>query len=93
MTVSGGFACGGYAWLRYVQELRRPPGVLLDIGCSMGYYLDAAQRLGWTAYGTDVSRHALKETQRGGIRRSGDAPAGLSGLAAGAGCGDGGAGH
>ena len=55
-------------WLRYIQELRQPPGVLLDIGCAMGYYLDAAQRLGWTAYGTDVSRHALKETQRRGYQ-------------------------
>jgi len=47
-------------WLRYVAEIKPPPGNMLDIGCSMGYYLAAARRLGWTPYGTDISRHALK---------------------------------
>jgi len=54
-------------WLRYNGEMRRPPGNLLDIGCAMGYYLAAARDLGWTPYGTDISRHALKVSQDGGF--------------------------
>ncbi len=54
-------------WIGYLSELRQPPGSLLDIGCSMGYYLHAARQLGWTPYGTDISRHAIEQTRQRGF--------------------------
>ena len=52
--------------LRFVVgELLRPlkgmaPGVSLDVGCSMGIVMDQFRRLGWTAYGVDVSGYATE---------------------------------
>lgn len=54
-------------WMRYLMELRRPPGHSLDIGCSLGYYMAAAQRLGWTPHGTDISQHALQVSRERGM--------------------------
>jgi 2-polyprenyl-3-methyl-5-hydroxy-6-metoxy-1,4-benzoquinol methylase len=54
-------------WIGYLGEIRRPPGNLLDIGCSLGYYLHAARQLGWTAYGTDISPHAVEQTKSHGF--------------------------
>jgi len=55
-------------WLAYIGEIKPPPGDMLDVGCSLGPYLEAARRLGWTAYGTDVSRHALGVCEEKGFR-------------------------
>lgn len=55
-------------WIAYLSEIRQPPGNLLDIGCSMGYYLHAAKKLGWTPYGTDISKHALQRTRENGFQ-------------------------
>jgi 2-polyprenyl-3-methyl-5-hydroxy-6-metoxy-1,4-benzoquinol methylase len=55
-------------WIHYLEEYRQPPGNLLDIGCSMGYYLFAAKTLGWTPFGTDISHHAVAETEKLGFR-------------------------
>jgi SAM-dependent methyltransferase len=45
-----------------------PPGPLLDIGCSVGYTLVAARRLGLTATGTDLSQYAIKACRDQGFR-------------------------
>lgn len=45
-----------------------PRGALLDIGCSVGYTLQAAADLGLEAAGTDVSEFATAECRRLGFR-------------------------
>lgn len=42
-------------------ELMMAPGRLLDIGCSLGYFVEAANARGWQASGIDISEHAAKE--------------------------------
>ena len=48
-------------------ELIRPPGRLLDIGCSLGYFVEAAGRRGWQASGLEISRHAASEAREMGL--------------------------
>ena len=45
-----------------------PPGPLLDIGCSMGYTLQAARELGLTPTGSDISEFAIGECRSLGFR-------------------------
>jgi SAM-dependent methyltransferase len=54
-------------WLKYLTQMHRGPGTLLDIGCSLGYTPVAARGLGWQAWGTDISRKAVQETQERGF--------------------------
>ncbi len=42
-------------------ELIRPPGRLLDIGCSLGYFVEVAGKRGWKASGLEISPHASAE--------------------------------
>lgn len=55
-----------WQWISRLGELRQP-GVLLDIGCALGYYMAAAQQLGWTAYGTDIASHVVEQTRERGF--------------------------
>lgn len=41
-----------------------PRGRVLDVGCSLGYALEAAHALGLAAAGVDVSLHAIAECRR-----------------------------
>lgn len=43
-----------------------PAGRLLDVGCSLGYAIEAAHSLGLAAVGVDVSPHAIAECRRRG---------------------------
>ena len=44
-----------------------PPGPLLDVGCSLGYTLQAAVDLGLPATGVDISEHAVKVCRERGF--------------------------
>ena len=44
------------------------PGPLLDIGCSMGYTLQAAKQLGLTPTGSDISEFAVTQCRSLGFR-------------------------
>jgi 2-polyprenyl-3-methyl-5-hydroxy-6-metoxy-1,4-benzoquinol methylase len=35
-------------------------GRLLDVGCALGFFVEAAQRRGWDAEGIDISAHAVE---------------------------------
>ena len=43
--------------LDFIEKIK-PPGVMLDIGCGLGYVLDVASKRGWLTHGCDVSSHA-----------------------------------
>ncbi|MDH7600891.1 MAG: class I SAM-dependent methyltransferase [Armatimonadota bacterium] len=60
------------ARLRQIELIMRP-GKLLDIGCSLGYFLEAAKSRGWDAWGIDVSDYAVNEARKLGLNvRVGD---------------------
>ena len=48
-------------------ELMIAPGRLLDIGCSLGYFVEAANARGWQARGTEISPHACEEARKLGL--------------------------
>ncbi len=48
-------------------ELLMEPGRLLDIGCSLGYFVEAASRRGWQASGIEISPHAAEEARKLGL--------------------------
>ena len=48
-------------------ELIRAPGRLLDIGCSLGYFVEAANARGWKACGIDISEYAAEEARKLGL--------------------------
>ncbi len=53
-------------WLSAAAELTAAAKQVLDVGCSFGYVLEAARRLGMTGCGVDVSRYAVKVCQERG---------------------------
>jgi len=48
-------------------ELLKAPGRLLDIGCSLGYFVEAANARGWQASGLEISEHAACEAAKLGL--------------------------
>jgi len=46
--------------LQVLDRHRRPPGRLLDVGCSNGYFLEAAAGRGWDAEGIDVNEDSVR---------------------------------
>ncbi len=49
------------------QSLKRR-GKILDIGCGVGYFLDAAKSQGWNVYGIEPSKEAKRICQKNGIK-------------------------
>lgn len=41
------------------HENGQPTGTVLDIGCALGPFMDAASDAGWQVYGTDISQDAV----------------------------------
>ena len=56
----------GEARLKRV-ELIKEPGRLLDIGCSLGYFVEAANSRDWNASGIEISPYAAKEARDLGL--------------------------
>lgn len=54
------------ARLKAIERLREP-GRLLDIGCSLGYFVEAACARGWRASGIEISPVAANEAQEAGL--------------------------
>lgn len=50
----------GEARLRRI-ELLHEPGRLLDVGCSLGYFVEVANKRGWKASGVEISPYAAEE--------------------------------
>ncbi len=48
-------------------ELLCEPGKLLDIGCSLGYFVEAANARGWEASGIEISPYASQEARELGL--------------------------
>lgn len=48
-------------------ELIKEPGRLLDIGCSLGYFVEAANSRGWQASGVEISPYASHEARDFGL--------------------------
>jgi SAM-dependent methyltransferase len=56
----------GDARLRGI-ELLRQPGSLLDIGCSLGYFIEAANARGWYGCGVEISPQASQYARELGL--------------------------
>lgn len=56
----------GDARLRAI-ELLIAPGRLLDVGCSLGYFVEAANMRGWQGSGVEISAHASEEARKLGL--------------------------
>jgi 2-polyprenyl-3-methyl-5-hydroxy-6-metoxy-1,4-benzoquinol methylase len=50
--------------LRKAEGLISQKDVLLDIGCGTGLLMEAAQELGWTSYGIDISDYGIQVAQK-----------------------------
>ena len=48
-------------------ELILQPGRLLDIGCSLGYFVEGACARGWRASGLEISPYAAEEARKMGL--------------------------
>ncbi len=48
-------------------ELIREPGRILDIGCSLGYFVEAANTRGWQGSGIEISPYASEEARQLGL--------------------------
>ncbi len=52
---------------RLLESFRLRPGRLLDVGCSVGGFLDAARRSGWSVAGLETSSIPAREARRRGL--------------------------
>ncbi|HPD13598.1 MAG TPA: class I SAM-dependent methyltransferase [Planctomycetota bacterium] len=53
--------------LREIEALAPARGRLLDVGCSKGYFIEAARASGWQATGVEVNRRAVEEARARGL--------------------------
>ena len=52
---------------RWIMQVRKPPGLLLDFGCGSGAHLELAREMGWQVAGVDFSKTAGDLCARRGI--------------------------
>jgi len=50
--------------LRLIERYRSAPGRLLDVGCALGFFLEAARQRGWDVTGIDVSAYAVETARK-----------------------------
>ena len=53
--------------LRQLHRYAQPPGDLLDVGCSTGFFLRVAAEAGWNAVGLEPSRWAVERARAEGL--------------------------
>lgn len=53
-----------YLRLNQIEKYKPDKGKLLDVGCAMGFFLEAAQERGWDIYGIDVSPAATSVVKK-----------------------------
>lgn len=44
-------------WLKKVEKYIKP-GMLLDVGCAMGFFMEKASQRGWKPYGVEISEYS-----------------------------------
>jgi 2-polyprenyl-3-methyl-5-hydroxy-6-metoxy-1,4-benzoquinol methylase/spore coat polysaccharide biosynthesis predicted glycosyltransferase SpsG len=54
----------GETRIRRIERFLETKGKLLDVGCAMGFFLDAARKRGWSVRGVEVSRFACEWGRR-----------------------------
>ncbi len=54
--------------LRPLEQLKPPPGRLLDVGAYTGVFVEIAARHGWDAWGLEPSHWAVSEARKQGLR-------------------------
>ncbi len=50
--------------LDLIERQAKPPGRMLDVGCALGTFLEAARARGWDVAGTDVAAYAVDEASK-----------------------------
>lgn len=50
--------------LRLIERYRSAPGRLLDVGCALGFFLEAARQKGWDVTGIDISACAVAAAKK-----------------------------
>jgi spore coat polysaccharide biosynthesis predicted glycosyltransferase SpsG/SAM-dependent methyltransferase len=51
-------ARNGMRRLECIERLHAKRGMLLDVGCALGFFVECAVKRGWNAHGLEVSRYA-----------------------------------
>ena len=49
--------------LQEIEKLKPEKGTILDVGCSFGYFLDAARSRGWKPVGVEIGEYAARFAQ------------------------------
>lgn len=49
--------------LQEIEKLKSEKGTILDVGCSFGYFLDAARSRGWKPVGVEIGEYAARFAQ------------------------------
>lgn len=54
--------------LNTIEEITGKKGKVLDIGCSLGFFLEQARGRGWDTYGVDISEYAYRKAKKLGLK-------------------------